>query len=388
MSDAVESAIMSSISSLPDRDPDMGGRVDDGGGDSVDNGDSGVDNSVEAQVHGSTDDSDAPAGDSDPAVGDAAAAETQVDEHADPFAKEFGLTEPKPGQRENRIPYNRVKVIATNAQKKTFKALTGEDIKAGETVEQAVERASATFRETTSRHAEAVKALREYDHVGTIMERQPDQFVEMLFNIHPRYKELFSNAQANRGRTDERLGDKPGDPGPRPEPDLELGDGSRTFSVEGLQKLMDWQAAKAEQRLREQYDARLQPFEKERAEAEKTAKVRAAAVGNINNVMKYAVTWDGFKENEAAILEAIQKDTRPMLPWQAVLSAYMEVVIPKYKADRAKMRTEILEELRKAPTSTGIKPGSAVRVQQKPAQSDAPVDTEDVIRQAIAGLKR
>lgn len=387
MSDAVESAIMSSISSLPDRDPDVGGRVDDGGGDSVDNGSEGIDNSVEAQVHGSTDDSDAPAGDSDPAVGDAAVetAESQVDEHADPFAKEFGLTEPKPGQRENRIPYNRVKVIATNAQKKTFKALTGEDVKPGETLDAAVERVGTTFKTIQAEHGEAVRALREYDRVGDIMEKHPDQFVEMLTQIHPRYKELFSG---NGGRTDERLGEKPGDPGPRPEPDLELGDGSRTFSVEGLQKLMDWQAAKAEQRLREQYDARLQPFEKERAEAKKSAEIRQAAVGNINNVMKYAVTWDGFKENEAAILEAIQKDTRPMLPWQAVLSAYMEVVIPKYKADRAKMRTEILEELRKAPTSTGIKPGSAVRVAQKPAQSDAPVDTEDVIRQAIAGLKR
>jgi len=57
--------------------------------------------------------------------------------------------------------------------------------------------------------------------------------------------------------------------------------------------------------------------------------------------------------------------------------------LPKYKADRDTLRTSILEEMK-------ARPAAAVRTPVAPAKTavDAgPKSTEDIIREAIRGLK-
>jgi len=110
----------------------------------------------------------------------------------------------------------------------------------------------------------------------------------------------------------------------------------------------------------------------------------------IEYVAKSPSTWTRFNENEAEIVKVLQDH-----PNYSLERAYQTVVLPKLeatqkaavdtvKADRDKMRAEILAELKQAPRSTSA-PAQATKVAQ--VTSAGPQGLEDIIAAAIKTIK-
>lgn len=262
---------------------------------------------------------------------------------------ELGPEKDKYG-RVNRIPHTRVKAIvakATAALEATFK----------------------TEREAhTAKIAENDKRFKEIDNVERLMFDEHDTFLGILENI-PGYKEKLA-AKYGAATAAGTSAAAAADTDPMPKPDTEGG-----YSEAGLAKLFEWNGRQVEKRINERY----QPLVEERD----SDKRRKAQDARISAVKAEYYTWEGARENEAAVAAAMAADGRLSLE-----GAYRKVVLPKLKTDEAKIRSEerarVIAELKKAPASTGTAPAPARKAAAAPS---GPRDMTDVIREAIHGRK-
>jgi hypothetical protein len=120
---------------------------------------------------------------------------------------------------------------------------------------------------------------------------------------------------------------------------IDLGQGNRTFSFDGLQKFMKAYVAQELKSVRDEY-APLIPQAKAAAEFEERRAKVAPFVQFMNEL-------PGFKENEPEILKLIQSE--PV----TIQQAYDRVVYQKHVADENAMREKVLAEIKNAPpTST------------------------------------
>jgi hypothetical protein len=179
---------------------------------------------------------------------------------------------------------------------------------------------------------------------------EPSEFIKKIGQYDPRYQAFLEARQAP--------------PAPvqapqlaMPEPDVPLPDGSTTYSVQGIQKLIEWAV---DAKMMPKVADRLKPYEdtakaeKARIEAEKATR---AAQERARTLMADAQQWPGFKEHEEAILTALREDSakakaenrRPSLSLEA---AYRQAVLPKMTADRNSMREELLKEMSSAAKAT------------------------------------
>jgi hypothetical protein len=293
-----------------------------------------------------------PAPVADPAPGDAAPAPAApASGFSDDDYKTFGLDSQaplQPGQRENRIPYSRVRAIVENARRKLHKDFDTERGKATE----------------TQRALEA--RLQQMDALGDIMRSDPARFLQMLQQVNPAYGQ-FQSASPAAGN-----GQPPGDG--RPEPDLDLGNGYRTYSPQGLEKLLDWQAGHLEARLQQRY----QPLEDRHREQQ----ILADAGQRVNAQLADAMTWPLFDKYAPDILEALKKDSadaraRGQHSQLTLEAAYRQVVLPRLALQRDQLRAEVLKELQTAPTSTAAPTAGAT------GTGGAPRSLDDVIYAAI-----
>lgn len=218
--------------------------------------------------------------------------------------------------------------------------------------EYATERGQAwqSERTTFQQQLEAAKSAEQYlNEVRSSIQGDPAQFLAQLAEIDPRYRVYVQpQQQAPQQQQQSRM----------PEPDLPLPDGSRTYSLDGIQQLLAWHAQEVEGRL----DARLKPvFDREqqtRQQAEQ-ARVHQEIQARTSAQIEDARTWPGFKDHEGEILQALQADsaeahakgTRPALSLDA---AYRKVVLPKLLADDAARRERLVKELQSAPRSTAV----------------------------------
>jgi hypothetical protein len=178
--------------------------------------------------------------------------------------------------------------------------------------------------------------------------------------------------------------------GEMPDPDITLQDGSRTYSIDGLKKLLEWNTANVEARLMPKLDERLKPWQ-EREQAAKAReegeKVTNAVREKTRSLIAEAQNWPGFKEHEADILKALQADTeqaraagkRPTLSLDA---AYRQAVLPKLQADRNKMREELLKEINGAAAKTPTTTHGGAESVKKPGPADTRSIAARIIEQA------
>lgn len=222
--------------------------------------------------------------------------------------------------------------------------------------QQAKQRADheATLQQHTAR-------LREVEAVERMIAEQPEQFVRALVEQNPAYQRYFSQAPAQPAPTPVSS--------EMPAPDVRLADGSQTYSVEGLRRLLAWNTQQTEQRV----EQRIKPFEQERQQRE----MLEAAVPHVKQQIADAEKWPLFKESKNEILAALQADPRIDLT-----GAYQRVVIPKLAANRDQVRQDVLKELASQPHSTSVTRTTPGRADE----SGAPRDSRDIIRQSIAGL--
>jgi hypothetical protein len=290
----------------------------------------------------------------------------------DDFAKKFGLQAQSVTGRENRIPYSRVKKIVEKAQSEAVAKAT-KDIEAKFTPQ---------LTELGTKVTDYEGRLQRVAEFENILENDPKQFLTMLSKV-PAYKEFFdfvSQAAAGPATEPEKVAQDP--TGNMPQPDQTLADGSKVYSMEGLQSLLKWQADQVEQRTIQQVEQRYAPIEQAWKSQEHMAKI----VPVVEKQIAEARTWPNFDELEPEIIQSLKADKNISLE-RAYMQAYQKTIVPKLAVDRNKIRTDLLAEIKKKPVASAA-PAGNVRPGAQP-DSGAPKDLADIIAAAVAdsGIK-
>jgi hypothetical protein len=298
----------------------------------------------------------------------------------DDFDKKFGINPSSITGRENRIPYSRVKKIVQKAEKDTETRLRKE--LEGQSAPKLVE-----YETKVKDYEGRLERVAQFEH---ILQNDPKTFLGMLSQV-PAYKEFFefiAQAAAAADKQPTQAEQAILDHSDMPQPDQELSDGSRVYSLEGLAKRDEWLARKIEQRAIQQAEDRLSKRYAPIEQAWQSQVQMNKIVPVVEQQIAEARTWDKFNDLEPRIVAILKADQRISLE-KAYLMAYQEdraAEREKLTTDRNKIRTELLTEIKKAPTKAGS-PAATIKPTAKPI-NQGPRDLEDVIRQSLedAGL--
>lgn len=324
--------------------------------------DSGVDISSESLDASTSDDQSSETAE----VASPAATAQKAAEAGDDFSKKFGIASQSVTGRENRIPYTRVKKIVEKNERDTIARVTKE-------LEDKYTPRVTEYETKVKDYEGRLERVAQFEQ---ILENDPKQFLSMLSNV-PAYKPFFDFI-TKAAKTVQPQSEIPAVPDGMPQPDQALADGTSVYSMEGLQKLLQWQAENVEKRVTAQVSQRYAPIEQEWRSQQEYAR----AVPVVQQQIAEARKWPQFVENEAEITAALQADRNLSLE-----GAYRQVVIPRFAADKTKIRTEVLDELRKKPIGATSAPTAQARPRPAQPTGGAKRDTEDIIRDAIAGLQ-
>lgn len=309
--------------------------------------------------------------------GDAVASEAAKDpategttDADDAFAKEHGLVTKDKMGRPNRIPYPRVQKIAENTVRKTVEKVIGRKIADNETGEQAL---TGHITQITTRVRDLESEAENTSRGEWVMMNRPEVFLDILPQINPAYAELLKRPVEDA--------QPKADPN-RPAPDYDLGNGQRTYTPEGLEKLFDWFGGKLREQALAETKKVLKPIEDERAQRDKWNNHVRNLEGRLNNAVE---NWPGFADHHEEILKVLQADKRISLEgaYGKVLNEKRTAAESLTKVEEQKVRAKILDEMANRPASTaasGAKP--AARTDGKPKSG------EDIIRESIRHLKR
>ena len=275
----------------------------------------------------------------------------QAKPEPDEFEKKYGVPAMGPSGRENRLPHSRVKQMVSKAVKDTEATYTPK------------------IQEFEAKVADYEGRLQKVAEFENLMVNDSTKFLQLL-NQLPQFQELLRPVFQPQVQQEQVY--TPQDDG-MPQPDYELSDGSKVYSMEGLKQLNTWNREQARREVLAEVDERFkrfepleQSFQAHQAFQELAPKVHAQ--------IQEARTWPLFNENEAEVTQALQQDRRLSLE-----GAYRKVVFPKITADRTKMREDLLREIKSAPRSTAA-PSRAVRSVPTPGGRRS---LEDIIRESI-----
>lgn len=293
---------------------------------------------------------------------------TPEEEQFDKDMAELGIKAPKEGERENRLPHTRVQKIVQNYGKKLTERHTA--ILAAKEAEYAPARATA---ENTAK-------------VDRLIETDPDRYIGLLAAMHPdKYGKFVKGGQVE-GKTAEVVPSQAlKDLGPRPVADHKFEDGSMGYTPEQHDKLLDWVAAKAridtEAAVEEKFTKRFGPIEK----AFNSVQERNAQIPKVKaEVGAVYQTWgkELVDKHEDKIVETMKKN-----PNMSPADAAATVLVPILRADRTKMRSELIDEANKRPAAAQRQAAAAATVDTTKVESSGdPI--QDAITNAVASLKR
>jgi hypothetical protein len=286
--------------------------------------------------------------------------------------------------RNNPIPYSRMLKINENSQIKLIESITGAKPERGadgkiDFIAEAG-KIKATFEEKDAAIADYSGKLEQISAVEKIMVESPEQFLEMLPHLNPAYAQLIGagkQAVAQAGAAD------------MPKPDIDLGNGQFTYSLEQMDKRMAWERAQAVKEAEGKINERFAPLDK----AARAEKELSSAKQAIATTLKDARTgWEGFKDNEEAIFTAMREDRvaaekKRQKPTLSLERAYLKVMVPKWKADRQTLWKEWTAQQKGKPTSTSTAVTTPAKKPTTSAGSGGET-TIDIIKASIANLKR
>lgn len=270
----------------------------------------------------------------------------------------LGLKAAKEGEKENRIPYSRVKKIVAKALK---------------TREEAQK---LTLAEHTTKLTKAEARAAQLDNLERMADSDPDKYVQLLAAANPAYKKYVQQVGVEAAAA--ALAPKAD---PMPPPDTKYADGSEGYSQQGLQALLSWHSKQVEQntttRIQSEYDKRFGPIEKDY----QTQKMMQERIPVINaQISRAKTTWGEalFTANEPLILKALADN-----PNDSFAEVVATVLAPKMQANRDTMRADLLKEIntRPAAASTSVPAAAAVK------PDSGPKSMEDVIRASMATIK-
>jgi hemerythrin len=237
-------------------------------------------------------------------------------------------------------------------------------------------------RTPLERELSELKSFR--DDFAAALRGDETAFIQEIAKHDPRYarflQQKIDQAQAHQ---------EPAAAATKPQPDVDLGNGRWTYSVEQNEKLVEW---KANQLL----DARLKPYEddkkaeKERAETEKwESDRRERAKSNVAELQAKPefgpIAADGtLTDFQQAVLDELRADSEAAAkanrkPTMSHLEAYYKVRADRLAVDHNAVREKVIKELQGAPKSTAVGRTGA-EVTRKPG----PRSTADIARQVIA----
>jgi hypothetical protein len=351
MSDSLEQVISSSISDISDAGGDGGEAVD-----TADSGDapasdlgSGEAVQVEAPEGAAVASGDGTTPVTQNAVTEQPTLNAELPADSDDLLK----TEFK-GNKNNRVPYNRVKAIVENARRKEAE------------VHQTKIR---EYEQRHAAHANDMQALR-------VADENPEHFLSVLAQADPRYAKLLARVfESPQGQP---TGAASGVDTGKPEPDLQFPDGTLQYSAEATERLADWKADQRVKELERRYEKRFGPMEQDF----RVTQIRNAVVPKVQAQIAQAKQWPGFTENQEAISAVLARDRGISLE-----GAYMKVVLPKMQANRDEMRRSLLAEQRQRSQAASTVVASGAPASSGAAHFDGQDAVESAIRESIAGLK-
>lgn len=267
------------------------------------------------------------------------------------------------------------------------------------TVEKMLDRYADTHKSTWTGEKTAIEArAKEYEsHVQSIkaaIAGDETAFLKELASVDPRYAR-FLEARSEAQRVPEAAND------PMPQPDYDLGNGQRTYSLEGLQKRDEW----LERQMLRKFEGKIEERFKPIAEREKAEQARAAQerqLGEIrertNSQLQEAQTWPLFgpmaadgslTEFQQAVLEELKTDSdaakasgaRPKLTLEG---AYIRVASKRMTEDDTAKRARLLKEIEKAPKGNPALSRQTADASAKPAGARS---TADIARSVIGKLE-
>ena len=299
----------------------------------------------------------------------------------DEFSKRFGIPTKSVTGKENRIPYSRVKSIISKNEKDT-------EARLAKKFEDQYKPKLSEFEGKVKDYEGRLTKVNQFEQMMT---GDPQTFLSVLSTI-PAYKPFFDyiNKLADDVETGAKVpagtgvaGAQPTTPtivedpaDPMPQPNKPQADGSKVYDLQGLQSLLAWQERRVEKRVGAQFEStlakRLGPFEQRKAQEEH---LKTVILPELNRQIAEAeANWPGFKENETEITAALEQNKNLSLE-----GAYRMVVLPKITADRSRIRTELLAEIKRQPVSTAV---ASSRTTPRAPQSGARSIEEIILEEA------
>jgi hypothetical protein len=306
----------------------------------------------------------------------------------DEFERIAGMPAVGPMGRENRIPYSRVKKITEKAVGELAEAVLGRKLNAGEKAADVVKAHVAQIPEMTARITDYEGRLKRVAEFEDTLVNKPREFMTMLQKV-PAYQEFFNFLRTNLRKPEDGSGSPQAgatatqatqaamSSDMMPEPDQELSDGTKVYSLDGLKNLLIWNSKDTEQRVLKQVESNYAPIRQEWQQR----RHYEAVIPQVRAQIEEAKTWPMFTENEEEIANALSSDETLTLE-----GAYRKVVFPKVLADRNTMRQQVLQEVRQAPKASAIPTKPTTPKPQ--AAPQGPRSLEDVIREQIKTLPR
>lgn len=269
------------------------------------------------------------------------------------------------GERENRIPYSRVRKIVQNTEKRLKTEF--------ETKE-------------TSRQAEFTGYKTKADQLAVVdklIAADPDRYIRTLALLHPGKYDKFLNPTPA-----EKVQEADPNEG-KPQPDYEFADGSPGYTAAQHQKLLDWHADKARKAAVDEVTKRFKPLEDKFKSEQAIEQFKPAVNAQLDRARK---TWgplfdEDYRkagEGKSEILAFMQEN--PDVPFADAVAL---VLNPKQQSklttDRTKIREEVMAEL-------NARPRAAAKVVPNASKPDTSGSSdnkslEDIIRESIAGLE-
>jgi hypothetical protein len=297
--------------------------------------------------------------------------ETDDDPELTKLLEEHGFKAAAKGQRENKIPYSRVRKIVGNAIKK---------IKTGHSDELTKREKDALGFKTRAGEADA------WDRA---IATDPDRVVAHLAALYPDKWGKYTKPAA----TETPAAALPkAEEDPMPEPDGE--DGS--YTKKGLKALLDWNRREAvresDTRIRKEYQGKFGTLDT--IERERRAKAAVAAQQPIIDAKLSALrtTWGKLftddeelaKTGKSEILAAAVADRtaavaerRPVLPFEVIVA---QVLLPKMQLTQDQQRTKLIKEMNDRKKAAKTVPTNTTKV----VDDGGPKGTEDIIRESLA----
>lgn len=288
---------------------------------------------------------------------------------------EFGFKEArKPDGREHWIP--RSKVLK----------MIGSGLKRGD------EKWAA---EKTTLDGELTGYRTKFGEVQPVLEaldQGPEAFMAEAAKYDPRYKAFLESRQAPAAPAAEVA---------FPEPDYDLGNGAKTYSIAGIKQIVAHAVQVAKAEAKAEAEAALKPVTERERKAAEEAQQRTASEAireKTRATMQEAASWPHFGPLAAdgsltpfqtEVLTLLREDSekakaagrRPALTLEG---AYIKVVGKRLVEDENTTRAKILKEVSTAARAQPAVPRAGAEV---PAASTGRVSTQDIAARALARLE-